>query len=130
MVVACPAMAPGIIRLAFLSIRQDIVGCHEHAVALEAHVERQLGDGRGEMAAVGVVQLDEGVEAVLGVCIALAALEDLVRRGWFMRVFGLGPRQQVGVMVLGIAAPLLVLSWLYVPVVLVLGSRSRECMTA
>jgi hypothetical protein len=128
--VACPAVAPGIIRLAFPSIRQDVVCSNEHAIALEAHVKRQLGYGRGDVAAVGVVELDEGVETVFGICIALAALEDLVRGGCFMGRLGLGPRQQVGIVVLGVATPLVL-----VLVVVVLMSwssdvRAGECMTA
>ena len=65
------------------------------------------------MAAVGVVELDEGIEAVLGVCIALSALEDLVRRGCPVRGFGLWPFQQLciiavrgRILVLGVGSPL------------------------
>lgn len=80
--------------------------------------------GRG-MAAVGVVELDEGIEAVLGVCIALSAFENLVGRGCFVWFLGVWPFQQlyvVGVrghmLMLGVAAPLSC------------GLKTWECMTA
>ena len=84
------------------------------------------------MAAVRVVELDEDVEAMFGICIALAALEDLVRRGCFMGPLGFGPRQQVGIEVLGVCAPLLVVDGVVVIMVVVLVSwlRVDKCMTA
>jgi hypothetical protein len=94
-VVACPAMAPGIIRFAFLDIGQDVVCCDQHSIALKPHVEGQLSYGGRGMAAIGVVEFDEGIEAVLGVCIALSALEDLVGRRCSVRGFGLWPFQQL-----------------------------------
>lgn len=88
-------------------------------------MEGQLGDGSLGMAAVGVVELDEGIEAVLGVGIALAAPEDLVGRGRLVRLYGVWPPEQlcvvaVGgrVLVLGVGAPL----WC--------GLRTCESMTA
>lgn len=54
-VVAGPAVAPEIVRLSLLHIREDIVGRNKHAVALEAHVQRQRRYWRGGVASVGVV---------------------------------------------------------------------------
>jgi DUF1009 family protein len=73
-VVAGPAVAPGIIRLAFLDIGQNVMCCNQHAVALEPHMEGQLGYRRRRMAPVGMVQLDERIEAVLCIGIASRAL--------------------------------------------------------
>jgi len=88
-------------------------------------VEGQLGDGRLGMAAVGVVELDEGIEAVLGVGVALPAPQDLVGRGCLVRLHGVWPPEQlcviaVGgrVLVLGVGAPLCC------------GLRTCESMTA
>jgi hypothetical protein len=48
-------MAPCIVCLALFDIREDIVRCDQHAVALETDVEGQIGYGRYTVAAVGVV---------------------------------------------------------------------------
>jgi hypothetical protein len=77
------------------------------------------------MTAIGVVEFDEGIEAVLGVCITLSALEDLVGRGCFVRLYSFWPLEQLsivavrgGILMLGVGAPLS------------FGLRTCECMTA
>lgn len=43
-------------------------------------MEGQVGDGRGGVAAVWVVQFDKSIEALLGVSLTLAAPQDLIWR--------------------------------------------------
>jgi hypothetical protein len=88
-------------------------------------MEGQLSYGGRSMAAVRVVELDQGIEAVLGVGIALAAVEDLVGRGCLVRLFGFWPFQQLSViavggciLVVGVGSPLSC------------ELRAWECMTA
>lgn len=58
-------------------------------------MEGQGSDRRSRVTAVGMVELDEGVEALLGVCLVLAASQNLVWRGTFVRLDGFRPPQQV-----------------------------------
>ena len=94
-VVACPAVAPCIICFAFLDIRQDIVRGYQHSIALQTHMERQTGHGGCGVASVGVVQLHECIEAVLGVGSTLGALQDLIWRRRLVRLDGFRPVQGV-----------------------------------
>ena len=115
-VVARPAMAPGVVCLALLDVGEDVMGSDQHAVALQADVQRQIGYGRRGMAPVGVVQLDEGIEALLGIRLAPGAFQNLIRRG----CDNLRPPQQLWVM-------------MRVGVVRIRATRCRmlrECMTA
>ena len=73
------------------------MGSDEQAVALQAHLGRQMGSGRGGIGAIWVVQLDEGVEAVFRVGLAAFAVEYLVRRRNAVGRHNVGPGQIGGV---------------------------------
>ena len=64
---AGPAMAVLVVGAAFGRVGEQGVGGDDETVALHAGGTRQHGDGRGRVASVWVVQLHEGVEALLGV---------------------------------------------------------------
>lgn len=112
-------MAPCIVCLALLGIGQDVVGRNQQAISLEAHMEGQAGDCRGRMAAVGVVELYEGIEAVLAVGVAAAAPEDLVGSRRRVRRDGLGPAQHVCVAAMGLGGGVLGIT----------ARVSQQCMT-
>jgi hypothetical protein len=106
LVVPRPAQAPGVVCLAPRIVGEDGVGSHEQAVALQAHGVWQVGCWRRGIGAVGVVQLDEGVEAVFRVGLAAFAAEDLVRRRSAVGRHGVGPAQigLVAMRMLGVGA--------------------------
>jgi hypothetical protein len=124
-VVARPAVAPGIVRFAFLDIRQDVVGCNQHSIALEAHMEGQLRYRGGDMTAVRVVQFDEGIETVLGVCVASPAPKYLIRSRRLVRLLGFRPPQQLDI--IAVRGRIVVLR---VVAALSCDLRVCECMTA
>ena len=96
-VMASPAVAPGVVCLALLHIRENIVGSDQHAVALQTDVQRQMCNRRG-LASVGVVQLHEGIKALLRIQFALATFQNLIRRRGPVRLDGLRPLQQLRVL--------------------------------
>lgn len=100
-VVGSPAESPGVVCAALCVVGEDGVGGNEQTVALEADVGRQVVGGRAGVGAVGMVQLDEVVEAVLGVGLAGRAAQDLVGRRGAVGVCGIGPAQ-VGLLVVGV----------------------------
>ena len=97
LVVAFPAVAPRIVRFPLCIVGEDGVGGDEQAVALQADGVRNVGY-RG-VAAVWVVQLDEGVEAVFRIGITAAAVQDLVGRRRLVGMDRVRPGQ-VGVVVM------------------------------
>ena len=118
-VVACPSGAPGIVGFPLLGVGEDVVRGDEHAVALETHGERE-GVGAGAwVAAVGVVEFDEGVVAGLLVRIALLAVQDLIGGGSRMRAYRLRPAEQVCFILAGVCC--VGSAWCRV--------RGRRCMT-
>lgn len=90
---ACPACTPEVVCSAFGVIGQDAMGADDEAVPLEAHSMGDMGYGRRGVAAVGVVQLCESIEAVFRVDVATAEREDLVRRGSQVGVDRIWPRE-------------------------------------
>jgi hypothetical protein len=104
-VVASPAESPGVVCAALCVVGEDGVGGNEQTVALEADVGRQVVGGRAGVGAVGMVQLDEVVEAVLGVGLAGRAAQDLVGRRGAVGVYGIiGPAQVGLLLVVGVVA--------------------------
>lgn len=122
-----PSHAPRVICPALISVREEVVGSNKQAISLQADLEGQMGDCRGGMAAIGVVQLDERIEAIFGVDVAFCTPQDLIRRRNRLRLDSFRPAQEVGIMAVRVRGQLGVLS---VAAGLPCDVDRRECMTA
>ncbi len=96
-VMPCPSGAPRIVGFALVRVGEDVVCCDEHAVPLQAGLEGDVEHGGSRMAAVWVVEFDEGVVAGFLVGVAFFAVQDLVWGGCCVGVDGWGPCEEVGI---------------------------------